>query len=82
MLAFHHPQPSHPTHILIIPKRSYKSILDVPSSDSSFIHDLLHIVGDLVREFGLEERGYRLVTNGGAYQDVNHLHFHLISDGN
>lgn len=80
LLAFHHPQPSHRIHILIVPKRSYKSILDVPSADSGFLHDLLLVVGDLVREFGLEERGYRLLTNGGAYQDVNHLHFHLISD--
>lgn len=25
--------------------------------------------------------GYRLIVNGGAYQDVPQLHFHLISDG-
>jgi histidine triad (HIT) family protein len=80
LLAFHHPQPSHRTHILIIPKRSYQSILDVPPSDSEFLHDLLEVVNALVGEFELQERGYRLVTNGGAYQDVNHLHFHLISD--
>lgn len=80
LLAFHHPQPSHPIHILIIPKRSYKSILDVPPSDSEFLRDLLEAVNLLVGEYGLQERGYRLLTNGGAYQDVKHLHFHLISD--
>ncbi len=80
LLAFHHPRPSHRIHILIIPKRNYKSILDVPPSDSEFLKDLLDVVNALVGEFDLRERGYRLVTNGGAYQDVNHLHFHLISD--
>jgi len=79
-LAFHHPQPSHKVHILIVPKRSYRSILDVPSSDSAFLQDLLELVGELVKELDLEQRGYRLLTNGGAYQDVDHLHFHLISD--
>jgi len=79
-LAFHHPQPSHDVHILIVSKRNYYSILDVPSSDSAFLQDLLELVGALVRELDLEQHGYRLLTNGGAYQDVDHLHFPLISD--
>lgn len=79
-LAFHHPQPSHEVHILIVSKRNYYSILDVPSSDSAFLQDLLELVGALVRELDLEQHGYRLLTNGGVYQDVDHLHFHLISD--
>ncbi len=80
LLAFHHPQPSHLVHILIVPKRNYRSILEVPSSDSEFLHDLLEVTKDLVQELGLEKRGYRLITNGGEYQEVNHLHFHLVSD--
>ncbi len=80
LLAFHHPQPGHRVHILIVPKRNYKSILEVPSSDSTFFHDLLEVIRDLVQELDLERRGYRLIANGGEYQEVNHLHFHLISD--
>jgi diadenosine tetraphosphate (Ap4A) HIT family hydrolase len=34
----------------------------------------------LVGDFALEACGYRLVTNGGRYQDVPQLHFHLISE--
>ena len=80
LLAFHHPRPSHRVHILIVPKRKYKSILDVPSSDSVLLHDLLKVVRELVQELNLEQRGYRLVVNGGDYQEVSHLHFHLFSD--
>jgi hypothetical protein len=29
---------------------------------------------------GLEAQGHRLIANGGSYQEVPMLHFHLISD--
>jgi histidine triad (HIT) family protein len=80
LLAFHHPRPSYPLHILLVPKRNYRSLLDVEPQDSAFLGDLLRTVQDLVREFGLEQGGYRLVANGGSNQDVPILHFHLISD--
>jgi diadenosine tetraphosphate (Ap4A) HIT family hydrolase len=31
-----------------------------------------------VEEFHLQ--AYRLIVNGGEYQDFPHLHFHLVSD--
>jgi histidine triad (HIT) family protein len=80
LLAFHHPAPAYKVHILIISRRGYRSLLDVPPDDSAFLSDLLQTVQSLVREFQLEAPGYRLVANGGAYQDVAVLHFHLISD--
>jgi diadenosine tetraphosphate (Ap4A) HIT family hydrolase len=39
----------------------------------------LQIVRDLVERFDLERRGYRLIINGGKYQEVPQLHFHLVS---
>jgi histidine triad (HIT) family protein len=80
LLAFHHPQPSHTLHILLVPKRPFSTLLDVPPDTADFLRDLLETVQSLVREFGLEQCGYRLITNGGAYQDVPQLHFHLVSD--
>jgi len=80
LLAFHHPNPSYPTHILIVPKRSYENILAIQLEDSDFQRDLFATVQKLVRDFSLESGGYRLICNGGAYQDVPIVHFHLISD--
>ncbi len=80
LLAFHHPQPSHAVHILILPKREYASLLDIRPEDGALLADLVGVVQDLVRELGLEHLGYRLIANGGAYQDVPVLHFHLIAD--
>lgn len=80
LLAFHHPSPSYRVHILIVPRQGYRSLLDFPADDVELQRDLFQVVQSLVREFHLEEGGYRLVVNGGAYQDVPVLHFHLISD--
>jgi histidine triad (HIT) family protein len=79
LLAFHHPQPSYPIHILIVPKRPYSDLLALETADTIFLIDLFQVVQSLVREFHLEQSGYRLITNGGTYQDVPHLHFHLVS---
>lgn len=78
LVAFHHPSPSYPVHILLVPKRDYRSLLDVPAQDTQLLGDLVEAVQSLVQEFGLEQPGYRLVVNGGANQDVPILHFHLI----
>lgn len=80
LLAFHHPRPSYPVHILLVTKRAYRTLLDVSPEDGVFQRDLFEVVQDLVVEFGLEKCGYRLVVNGGSYQDVPVLHFHLISE--
>jgi histidine triad (HIT) family protein len=80
LIAFHHPQPSYPFHVLLIPQQGYASLLDVPLQAADFLRDLIETVQGLVREFHLDAGGYRLIVNGGAYQDVSQLHFHLVSD--
>jgi len=80
LIALHHPSPSYPLHILIVPKSKFRSILDLPSNTGNFESSLFKAVRDLVRTFNLEEYGYRLIVNGGNAQEVDHLHFHLISD--
>jgi histidine triad (HIT) family protein len=55
--------------------------MDVPLEASDFLRDLLETVQSLVRQYGLDEKGYRLIVNGGEYQEVPHLHFHLIAGG-
>lgn len=80
LMAFHHPNPSYPFHVLLVPKRPYASLLDLPVEDTAFQQDLFSTIQSLVREFGLEGIGYRLIANGGPAQDVPLLHFHLISE--
>ena len=79
LLAFYHPQPAYPLHILIVPKRSIASLATLTPADQDFMLDLFATVQSLVKELDLEPAGYRLIANGGEYQDVPQLHFHLVS---
>jgi histidine triad (HIT) family protein len=80
LIAFHHPRPSHKVHILLVPKRPFASLMELPVDATDFTRDLFETVQSLVRELALEQAGYRLIANGGPYQEVPHLHFHLVSD--
>ena len=78
MLAFYHPKPSYKFHVLLAPKKSVASLKEFDSKDSAFLIDLYSTVQSLVDEYHLS--AYRLIVNGGEYQDFPQLHFHLISD--
>src|SRR5574341_457896 len=77
LLAFHHPKPSYKFHVLLMPKQSVRSLKDFDPKDSVFLNDLYFAVQSLVDEFHLT--AYRLIVNGGEYQDFPQLHFHLVS---
>ena len=79
LLAFYHPRPSYSVHILIVPRRPIDNLLALGPEDAGFLVELFETVKSLVAEFGLDAQGYRLIANGGAYQDFPLLHFHLIS---
>jgi histidine triad (HIT) family protein len=79
LMAIHHPKPSYPFHVLLLPKKAVKTLMDFDSNDSAFLHDLYSTVQSLVEEFHLT--AYRLIVNGGEVQDFPQLHFHLISEG-
>jgi histidine triad (HIT) family protein len=80
LVAFYHPQPVYETHILLVPKRPYPNLMALDPDDTALLQELMQTVQSLVQELGLEQGGYRLITNGGTFQDVPHLHFHLIAD--
>jgi histidine triad (HIT) family protein len=83
LLAFHHPAAAYPLHILLVPKKPIKSLIDLdPNTDGPFLAELYTTVQKLVVRFGLEKDGYRLIVNGGRYQDFPFLHFHLVSERN
>ncbi len=79
LLAFHHPQPTYPYHVLLVPKKPIATLTDLDPADNAFLTDLFATVQQLVTENHLTDSGYRLIVNGGSYQDFPYLHFHLIS---
>lgn len=80
LLAFWHPRPDYPFHVLLVPKRAISTLMALSPEDGDFTRDLFSTVQSLVQEHELDAHGYRLIVNGGSYQEVPQLHFHLVSD--
>jgi len=77
LVAFQHPKPAYKFHILIVPKKALMTLMELDLNDSTFLTDLYAAVQSLVNEYHLT--AYRLIVNGGDYQDFPQLHFHLVS---
>jgi histidine triad (HIT) family protein len=82
LLAFHHPRPAYPFHVILVPKKPTTSLMAIGSDDEQFLMETFHTVQDLVDEHQLESEGFRLIVNGGKFQQFPLLHFHLIARSN
>ena len=84
-IAFNDIAPQAPIHILIIPKGKYIKFDDfINNASKEEIHNFFMLINQLVKDYNLENSGYRLITNAGknANQEVPHLHFHLLAGQN
>ena len=79
-MAFHHPQPDYPLHILILPKQAIPSLSAAPGDVPALYADLFLIVQALIKVFQLEAHAYRLITNGGQNQSIPLWHWHLVCE--
>ena len=80
VLAFRDIHPKAPTHILVIPKQHFSSILDFGSQDGTLLAEIVKSIQAVAKQSGLTEKGFRVVTNTGpdAGQAVAHVHFHVL----
>ncbi|MGR3502005.1 histidine triad nucleotide-binding protein [Pseudaestuariivita sp.] len=80
-LAFRDIYPQAPVHVLVIPKGPYVCYdhFARAASDAEIV-DYTRVVGQLCAELGVQEDGYRLISNAGAHgvQEVPHLHVHIL----
>ena len=80
VLAFHDINPQAPLHVLVIPKGAYVSMDDFSAKASAEeIAALVRAVGEIARQQGVAESGYRVLANHGrdAHQEVPHFHVHI-----
>ncbi len=77
-MAFRDLNPQSPIHLLVIPIRHVDSLAG--ADDAAELAAVLSLAVDVARDAGLQETGYRVVTNIGdeGGQTVEHLHFHVL----
>lgn len=67
--------PIKPVHLLIVPKKHIADFMHI--DDPSLMDKARVVLQKMVKEQGLESKGFRIVINGGGAQEVPHLHIHL-----
>jgi histidine triad (HIT) family protein len=80
VVAFRDINPKAPTHILVIPKKHIESAAAVTDEHGKLLAEIFQAAAHLAKADGIDDSGWRLVTNVGpdAGQSVAHLHFHLL----
>lgn len=76
VMVFPDINPLKPIHMLIVPKKHLEDLLSI--NDEELMMKLTKISQEMIKKFKLEDKGYRLVVNGGGAQIINHLHLHLL----
>ncbi len=78
LVVIEHPRPVDAFHALLIPKQAIAGLQDVQPDHADLLFEVIQIAGKLAGAYGLQH--YKIVVNGGAYQEIPQLHFHMISD--
>lgn len=78
--AFRDISPQAKTHVIVIPNQHFDSLNDASADASDVLAHVLKICALVARDEGVDQSGYRVLTNVGEEggQTVGHLHFHVI----
>jgi len=77
VFAFRDINPQAPVHVLVVPKKHMKNILEC---DAETAAALVNGVREVAKLEGLEADGFRITSNCGknGCQSVDHLHIHVM----
>ena len=80
LFAFDDIHPKGPVHILIIPKKHYATLNDIPDGEFGFVSKVFRLAKKLAKEKGVDQSGYRTLVNTmkDSGQEVFHIHWHVI----
>lgn len=75
VIAFRNVNPVASVHLLIIPKKHIEKFMD---ADGEIFAAMTKAAQQIISDNKIED-AYKLVINGGRYQAVPHLHWHLLA---
>lgn len=80
VFAFRDIHPAAPTHVIVIPKKHYATLNDIPAADMGIVSKIHAAIQEVAQKTGVAENGYRIIvnTNRLAGQEVFHVHFHVL----
>jgi histidine triad (HIT) family protein len=80
VFAFDDIRPVAPVHTLVVPKKHVSTIMDLKKDNIETVSNVFLAMQEIARIKGVQESGFRIITNYGedGGQTVMHLHYHLI----
>jgi len=84
-LAFNDINPQAPIHVLVIPKNPYTDLYNfIQNANLEEVKYFWELVNDIISKKGIEDMGFRIITNSGkdGNQDVPHFHAHVLGGKN
>ena len=81
-LAFRDINPKAPVHFLVIPRHHIANLWDTKTSDVGLLGRIQLMIPKIAKDQGLDS-GFRTVLNTGpgGYQEVYHMHYHVLGGG-
>ena len=79
IVVFSDINPKSRVHLLVVPREHIKSFLDLSSKNILILTKMTKVIQRIIGAKKLEG-GYQVIFNGGKYQHIPHLHWHLLGD--
>lgn len=79
-VCFRDISPQAPVHMLLVPRKPIVRIAEAGEEDAALLGHMMLKAGEITRNEGLTENGFRLVINNGpdGGEAVPHLHIHIL----
>lgn len=74
VVVFNNNEPVSENHLLIVPKKHIASFIELDET----VFAMTKAAQKIIKDLNLSP-GYKLVFNGGKYQSVPHVHWHLLA---
>ncbi len=81
VLAFHHPNPQSPIHVVVIPKEHIPSIMDAAALNGELLISMITAVQESARALELNRPGFFVRVNAVAHGVTPHMHWHVRGPG-
>ncbi len=79
LVVFKDIYPKARVHLLVVPRVHIKTFLDLSDKNNVVLTKMTKVVQKIIKDQKLEG-GYQVIFNGGRYQHIPHLHWHLLGD--
>ncbi len=80
MIAFKDIRPKAPVHILIVPKQHFSDLNAATENDTTLLGKMMLRAAAIAKANGIDQSGYKVVSNTGddGGQIIHHFHLHVV----